>query len=198
MTKMKLLAHSTLILLIYLASNQPSLASVLNKSKPMPALYFRARFTETRILPGFSQHLLSSGQVIFSRSGGISWEVTAPYHYVFKMNATRAEEQMPDGSVRRLSAKQAPWLGIVRHIFMNTLTGNISNLQHYFFVHILAMKTGRCMVLIPRLDPLEKVIKAIYINASASGVPHVLRIDEPSGGSITIRFFDIVFIPEER
>ncbi len=149
---------------------------------------FRARFIETRTLPGFDQPLVSRGNVTFSRTRGVVWEVTAPYHYVFRLSASGAEEQMPDGSVRHLDAEHAPWLAVVRHIFSGALAGNISELRRYFHVRVTALRAGRRIELTPKSGPMAKAINRIRV--TEAGTPRSLRIDEASGGRIVIRFLE--------
>jgi len=188
MISMKSMATRIFWALLLIASVPSAVAGVAAVPLPTPPKSFSARFIETRTLPGFNQPLVSRGQVAFSRVRGVLWEVTAPYHYVFKMGPSGVEEQLPDGSVRRLDAEHAPWLAVVRHIFISALTGDTSDLEHYFDVRITALKVGRRIELSPKPGPMAKAIK--HISVIEAGTPQFLRIDEASGGRIDIHFLD--------
>ncbi len=188
MISMKSMATQLFCALLLIASVPSAVAGAAAVPLPTPPKSFSARFVETRTLPGFNQPLVSRGQVAFSRVRGVLWEVTAPYHYVFKMGPSGVEEQLPDGSVRRLDAEHAPWLAVVRHIFISALTGDTSDLEHYFDVRITALKVGRRIELSPKPGPMAKAIK--HISVIEAGTPQFLRIDETSGGRIDIHFLD--------
>jgi len=196
MTQIRFLRIRWLILLTGLVALYPAWSDGNHPGKMPPSpVSFRAHFTESRTLPGFTQPLVSSGQVAFSRTAGISWEVTAPYHYLLKMTSSGAEEQMPDGTIRRLNTRQDPWLGIVQHIFIGTLTGDLSSLEHYFTIRTTWIKGKRLVVLTPKAGPLNKAIQSIHVTQGRLPVPQYLHIDETSGGLIVIRFFDIHLTP---
>ena len=164
----------------------PSMAAAPVAKLPAPPKSFSARFIETRTVSGFNQPLVSRGLVIFNRSHGFTWEVTAPYHYVFAMSASGVQEQLPDGSLRHLDQKQAPWLAVVRHIFTSALTSDTSELEHYFVVQVTTLKGGRRIELSPKPGPMAEAIR--HISVFEAGTPQSLRIDELSGGRIDIRF----------
>lgn len=188
MISMKSMATQLFCALLLIASVPSAVAGAAAVPLPTPPKSFSARFIETRTLPGFNQPLVSRGQVAFSRVRGVLWEVTAPYHYVFKMGPSGVEEQLPDGSVRRLDAEHAPWLAVVRHIFISALTGDTSDLKHYFDVRITALKVGRRIELNPKPGPMAEAIT--HISVIEAGTPQFLRIDEASGGRIDIHFLD--------
>lgn len=188
MTSMKSTALYISGALLLIVSAPSSMAGTAAVRLPTPPKSFSARFVETRTLPGFDQPLVSRGQVTFNRASGVTWEVTAPYHYVFKMGPSGVEEQMPDGSLRHLDAEHAPWLAVVRHIFTSALTGDASDLEHYFAVQVTAFKDGRRIELSPKPGPMANAIKHISVTEAAT--PQSLRIDEVSGGRIDIRFLD--------
>lgn len=150
---------------------------------------FSAKFVEIRTLPGFQQPLVSHGQLSFSRSQGVIWEVTSPYHYVFKMGPAGVEEEMPDGSIRHLDPQQAPWLGMMQQVFTGALSGDTSELRRYFNVQVTALKDSQRIELNPKPGPVAKAIK--HISVVQAGTPQSLRIDEVSGGRIEIRFLDV-------
>ncbi|MHB1544775.1 MAG: hypothetical protein ACYCS1_09920 [Gammaproteobacteria bacterium] len=95
-----------------------------------------------------------------------------------------------------MNAKNAPWLEIVQHIFINTLTGNISSLKPYFHVHVTRLTSSRLIILTPKPGALSKAIKTIDVTERSLATPRFLRIDETSGGYIAIRFFDIRLVPK--
>ncbi|MGA9852066.1 MAG: outer membrane lipoprotein carrier protein LolA [Gammaproteobacteria bacterium] len=184
---MKVIAiHLLAILLLAYASFACASAADLNLLATPKS--FSAKFIETRTLPGFDQPLVSHGQLNFSRGTGVIWEVTSPYHYVFKMDPSGVEEQMPDGSVRHMDPRQEPWLGAVRQIFTSALSGDTSGLERYFDVQVTVLKDSRRIELDPKPGPVAKAIK--HISVVEAGTPQSLRIDEASGGRIEIRFFD--------
>ncbi|MGH8307747.1 MAG: LolA family protein [Gammaproteobacteria bacterium] len=178
--------HLTAILVLTCAASV--WAGAAKPDLPTPPEAFTAKFIETRTLPGFDQPLVSHGLATFNRARGVTWEVTSPYHYVFKMNPTGVEEQMPDGSVRHLDAQQAPWLGVVRQVFSGALAGDTSELEQYFDVQVSKLKDGRRIELVPKPGAMSQVIK--HISVVEAGTPQSLRIDEASGGRIEIRFLD--------
>ncbi len=83
---------------------------------PPPAKAFDADFTESRTLPGFAEPLVSRGKVDFKRAGGVRWEVTAPYHYLFTLDDKGMQETLPDGATHRIDAEHAPWLAAIQRI----------------------------------------------------------------------------------
>ncbi|MGH8398342.1 MAG: LolA family protein [Gammaproteobacteria bacterium] len=174
--------------ILLIAFTFPAWAGAAKPELPAPPKAFTAKFVETRTLPGFDQPLVSHGLVTFKRARGVTWEVTSPYHYVFKMNPSGVEEQMPDGSVRHLDAQQAPWLGVVQQVFSGALAGDTSELEQYFDVQVTKLKDGRRIELTPKPGAMSQVIK--HISVVEAGTPQSLRIDEASGGRIEIRFLD--------
>lgn len=173
---------------LMLAGLPASMAGTAGEKLPAPPESFSAHFIETRTLPGFDKPLVSRGLVVFSRTSGVIWEVTVPYHYVFKMGPSGVQETMPDGSVRHLDVEHAPWLAVVRHIFTSALTGNTSELKHYFEVQVTTLKHGRRIELSPEPGPMADAIR--HISVTEAGTPRFLRIDEAGGGRIDIHFIE--------
>lgn len=151
---------------------------------------FQANFVETRTLPGFDTPLVTHGQVQFD-SAGFRWEVTAPYHYLFEMQGDKAQEQLPDGRVRKLDAAQTPWLIAVRQLLASALSGNQAELQKYFAVRIAPAAKGRQVSLTPKPGALAQAIQGIEVTESAPGHPEQLVIHETGGGRLDIRFTPI-------
>jgi len=161
---------------LYAAGSQPAVGSV------------DSSFVQTRSLPGFSQPLVSRGIMRFDRQRGFLWEITSPYHYVFRMNGNNATETLPDGTVRHLKPDQTPWLAAVEHIFVSALGGDTSKLQRYFDVKITPQGKSRLVQLTPKPGAIAKAIVSIQITESAPGHPQRLLIKETSGGHMSIRF----------
>jgi len=153
-----------------------------------PVTSVDSTFVQTRTLPGFDKPLISHGIMRFDQTHGFHWEITAPYHYVFKMNGKQAQEQLPDGSVRHLNPDQTPWLAAVEHIFISALAGNNSDLQRYFNVTVTPHGNGRQVELTPKPGPMSDAIVSIQVTESAPGHPRELVIKETSGGHMDIRF----------
>lgn len=151
---------------------------------------FQANFVEIRTLPGFDTALVTHGQVQFD-SAGFRWEVTAPYHYLFDMRGDKAQEQLPDGSVRKLDPAQTPWLVAVKQLLASALSGNQAELQKYFAVQITPSPTGRQISLTPKSGALAQAIQGIEVTESAPGHPEQLVIHETGGGRLDIRFTPI-------
>lgn len=145
-------------------------------------------FVQTRTLPGFSAPLVSHGIMRFDQKRGFHWEITSPYHYVFEMNGKQAQEQLPDGSMRKLNPDQTPWLAAVEHIFISALAGNTSDLQRYFQINVTPLNKGRRVLLTPKPGPMAEAIVSIQVTESAPGHPQQLDIKETSGGRMDIRF----------
>jgi len=153
---------------------------------PPPAQAFSASFTETRSLPGFTQPLVSHGNVDYKRGGGVRWEVTAPYHYLFTMDAYGMQETLPDGAQHTIDAEHAPWLAAIQRIFLGALGGDTTALGEYFFVTETPRFAGRQLDLTPKPGPMAKAI--LHISVTGAAVPEHIRIDEVAGGVIDIRF----------
>jgi hypothetical protein len=149
---------------------------------------FSADFVQTHRLPGFRTPLVSHGVLRFDPVRGFRWEITAPYHYLFEMNGAHAQEQLPDGTLRKLDPEQTPWLAAVERIFVAALSGNESKLQQYFDVSVQPLAHGRRILLTPKPGPLAQAIARIRVLESAPGRPQQLDIREASGGSMQIRF----------
>ncbi|HET6655856.1 MAG TPA: outer membrane lipoprotein carrier protein LolA [Gammaproteobacteria bacterium] len=158
-----------------------------------PVSGFAAKFIETRTLPGFDTPLVSHGIMRFDREQGFHWEITKPYRYVFEMDAGRAKEVLPDGTVRQLDPDETPWLEAVEHIFVSALAGDRSDLARYFNVDIqpLPEGEGRHVTLTPKPGAMAKVIDRIEVTETAPGQPRRLQIDEAGGGHMDIRFTPI-------
>ena len=154
---------------------------------PAPA-QFDSRFVQTRSLPGFSAPLTSHGVMRFDKEHGFRWEITDPYHYVFEMNGAGATETLPDGSHRQLDPAQTPWLAAVQHIIVNALSGDRSDLQHYFQVAIVPLTQGERVELTPKPGPMSEAIAGIRVTESAPGHPELIEIEETSGDHMDIRF----------
>jgi hypothetical protein len=181
-------ANYILRVLLLIVSTTLSMAGITANKLPTPPEAFSAHFIETRTMPGFNRPLVSRGVVIFDHISGITWKVTSPYHYVFEMGPSGVQEQMPDGSTRHLDAEHTPWLTVVRHIFTSAMTGDTSDLEHYFVVQVTQLKDSRRIELSPKPGPMANAIK--HISVIEASTPESLHIDEVSGGSIDIRFFE--------
>jgi len=149
---------------------------------------FDSSFVQTRTLPGFSTPLVSRGKLHIDNAHGFRWEITSPYHYVFEMDGEDAQEQLPDGTTRHLNPEQTPWLAAVERIFVSALTGDRTDLQHYFEVHVTQLPKGQRILLTPKPGPLANTINSIQVIEAAPGHPQRLVIKENSGGSMDIRF----------
>lgn len=156
-------------------------------TSPSPTA-FTADFVQTRTLPGFNTPLVSHGVLHFDPAQGFRWEITSPYHYLFEMNGGRAQERLPDGTLRKLDPDQTPWLVAVERIFVGALSGDASRLQQYFDVSVQPLARGRRVTLTPKPGPLAQAIARIQVLESAPGRPQQLDIREASGGSMQIRF----------
>lgn len=154
-----------------------------------PAL--KLGFVETRTLPGFTTPLISHGVLSVDPARGFHWEITAPYHYVFEMHGNEAQEQLPDGSLRRLDPEQAPWLAAVEQIFMGAVSGDVAQLQRYFVVKIAPLAQGRRITLTPKPGALSQAITQIQVTETAPGHPRQIDIRETSGGGMQLRFTPI-------
>ena len=149
---------------------------------------FSADFVQTHRLPGFRTPLVSYGVLRFDPAQGFRWEITAPYHYLFEINGAHAQEQLPDGTLRKLNPEQTPWLAAVERIFVAALSGDESKLQQYFDMSVQPLAHGRRITLTPKPGPLSDAIARIQVLESAPGRPRQLDIREVSGGSMQIRF----------
>lgn len=148
---------------------------------------FQANFVETRTLPGFDTPLISHGRVQFN-AGGFRWEITAPYHYLFEMHGGQAQEQLPDGQVRKFDPAQTPWLIAVKQLLASALSGNRAELQKYFQVETTPQSQGQRVLLAPKPGVLAQAIQGIEVTESAPGHPEQLVIQETGGGRLDIRF----------
>ena len=155
---------------------------------PQAPAAFSADFVQTRTLPGFRTPLVSHGVLRIDPAKGFRWEITAPYHYLFEMHGARAQEQLPDGTLRQLDPDQTPWLAAVERIFVAALSGDQSKLQQYFDVSVQSLAHGRRILLIPKPGPVAQAIARIQVLESAPGRPQQLDIQEASGGSMQIHF----------
>lgn len=171
------------------AADVPAPPAATRAVLPKPAAAFHASFTESRTLPGFDKPLLSHGVVDFSRKDGVRWEVTAPYHYLFKMDEKGMQEVLPDGSQRSIDVEHAPWLAVIQRIFMGALAGDAILLGEYFDVDAKDTTGGRDIELAPKVGPMAKAIK--HVSVTEGDAPRSIRIDEVSGGVISIRFEDV-------
>lgn len=155
-----------------------------------PSGVFAASFVQSRTQPGFTQPLVSHGELRVDPHQGFTWTITKPYHYVFAMQGERAHEVLPDGTRRELTTANAPWLAAVEHIFVAALSGNQTELEQYFHVQVTAAAGGhgRHVVLTPRVGAMANVIARIAVTENAAGRPSSLDVRDRSGATMNVQF----------
>jgi hypothetical protein len=146
----------------------------------------RAEFVQTKQMAALKRPLVTSGQLVFSKSQGILWQIERPYRLSYVLGETRIVEIGGDGARRVREIRDVPGLAQVGRVFRAMLGADASALTEHFDVEAIGDADKWSISLKPRQAQLAQYISAMAL--SGGRFVEEIRISEAGGDSTQIRF----------
>jgi outer membrane lipoprotein-sorting protein len=162
-----------------------------------PIEQLRARFEQVQHRKILSRPIISTGTLAFARPDKLSWRVEEPMASIFVLDGTKVGQAMPALDVRQeldLST-QPEWSRLVQGLVV-WLSGDLERVEEDYDV---SWQPGAApvVVLVPRTQTLRALIAKMELSLAHDPV-HVrkVRVEEPSGDSMTIELSEVELNPK--
>ena len=131
-----------------------------------------ARFTEERFVQGLEQPLSSSGMLSFSAPDRFSRRTLQPRAESMTVEGQRVTLER-NGRKRQMALDAVPEMGAILTAVRGTLTGNADALREAFVPTVSGQASAWTLVLTPRDDRLQAVIRQLRIEGRQSDMRRV-------------------------
>ena len=144
-----------------------------------------ANFYQTKTL---SQGLIlkSSGHLSLSSSKGLAWIQTKPFLQKTLINDKSVLLQTQSEEPREITASENPEVYKMVSTLKSLFEGNQANLEKNFSVTVSGNSQIWKMTLIPKIEPLSKIVKQISVDGGKE--LKGIQIEEISGANTLIEF----------
>lgn len=135
----------------------------------------RAQFEQTKQLASVNKSFKSTGQILFSKTHGVLWQIKRPVQADLVMSPKKiVQKTARTQSV--INLEQSPY-GAVANVFLQLMTGDIKTLQQNFNIDSVQFgqntKPGTWQI---RLSPKAPMLKKLFNAVEASGGEYVQRM----------------------
>lgn len=168
-----------------------SLFFAANAMASPPLVCLETDFLQERHIPVLENPLILNGHLRAEGQAQLHWQIVRPYSYSYRVDNEVILETLPDGSERRLSLSEAPWLEVTSQLFGALMTGDTSSVDQFFIQE--ADSAPGVLTLIPRNDALASVltsVKVTYTGNGAAGIPESLTLEMRDGDLTVLNFYD--------
>ena len=146
----------------------------------------RAEFIQTKQMLALKRPLVSTGQLTYSRSHGVLWQIHQPYRVSYVLGEEDIVEIDANGVQKVRSVREVPGLAQVGRVFRAMLGANTAALRTYFDVALEGAPDEWKVALVPRQPQLAKALSTIQLEGSQ--FVDAIVIHETGGDVATIRF----------
>lgn len=146
----------------------------------------RAEFTQTKKMQALKRPLVTVGQLTYTHSQGVLWQILQPYHVSYVLSEDKIIEIDANGLRKVRGLTEVPGLAQVGRVFRAMLGADISTLHSYFDVTAQGAPGKWSLTLKPRQPQIAKYLSLIQL--SGSNFIETIVISEAAGDSASIRF----------
>lgn len=147
----------------------------------------RGTFEQRKLVKGFRNPVVSSGDFVVSRQRGILWRTVQPFASTLVVTRDSVVARGADGSVaRRLSANEEPAVRTISETLFGVMAADLGVLAQRFLVDgELAGREGWRLVLTPRDAALARWVQ--HVELEGERFLRAIRLQEGSGDRTDIR-----------
>ena len=149
----------------HLRASSESFAELAQEISPGEAS-LRAGFEQSRTLSALSRPVKSEGLIIVDDMRGVLWLTRTPFRSSLILTEDGLKKTASDGSVKNLSEKEYPAVGIFVEVFMNLLKLNTSALEEKFEIYIRRGSGNWKIGLKPKAASLKRVLSAVVMTGT--------------------------------
>ncbi|MFC4951883.1 LolA family protein [Acinetobacter puyangensis] len=149
----------------------------------------RAQFQQQKQLPSVAKTFNSTGQVLFSKTNGVLWQMKTPV----QADLVMTEKKLVQKTARtqsEVALDKSPY-GAVASVFLQLMTGDQKTLSQNFNIQSIyiddTQQPARWNI---RLTPKSSLLKKLFIAVDASGAQYVenMLIQEKGNSTTRIQF----------
>lgn len=149
----------------------------------------RAQFQQQKQLPTVNKTFNSTGQVLFSKTNGVLWQIKAPVQADLVMTPQKLVQKTAR-TQSEVTLDKSPY-GAVANIFLQLMTGDQKTLTQNFVIQSIKVDDSQKPITWQiRLTPKSNILKKLFNAVDASGGQYVQKIviSEKSNSTTTITF----------
>ncbi len=153
--------------------NRQSLLGIVDRLKATQ--FMRADFQQTKHVSALSKPLVSQGQLIFSRSQGIIWQIRKPFPFIYILTNQGVVQYEEGKKPVFVTAAQQPVVHEFIELFLALFSGDAAVLEDRFEIGYVSGKTKWQIELFPRNVSLRQFIASLQITGNKSIEEIVIR-----------------------
>jgi hypothetical protein len=146
----------------------------------------RAEFTQTKLMQALKRPLITTGQLTYSRSHGLLWQIFQPFHVSYVLGEEKVVEIDANGLRKERGVRDLPGLAQIGKVFRAMLSADASALHTYFDVTAQGDSDKWQLILKPRQQQISKSLSLIEL--SGSQFVETILMNEARGDTTTITF----------
>ena len=146
----------------------------------------RAEFTQTKQMQALKRPLITNGQLTYSRSHGLLWQIFQPFHVSYVLGEDKVVEIDANGLRKERVVRDLPGLAQIGKVFRAMLSADASVLHTYFDVTAQGDIDKWQLMLKPRQQQISKSLSLIEL--SGSQFVESIVMNEARGDTTTITF----------
>lgn len=146
----------------------------------------RTEFTQTKQMLALKRPLITTGQLTYSQSHGVLWQIHQPYRISYVLGEDKIIEIDANGVRKERGVREVPGLAQVGRVFRAMLGANAAELRTYFDVVVQGESNKWGLELKPRQPQLTKFLTKIQLTGGQ--FIDTIVIDESGGDTATLRF----------
>lgn len=146
----------------------------------------RAEFTQTKQMQELKRPLIITGQLTYSRSHGLLWQIFQPFHVSYVLGEEKVVEIDANGLRKERGARDLPGLAQIGKVFRAMLSADASALHTYFDVAAQGDTDKWQLILKPRQQQISKSLLSIEL--SGSQFVEAIVMNEARGDTTTITY----------
>jgi hypothetical protein len=146
----------------------------------------RGAFEQRKLVKGFRNPLVSTGDFVVSRQRGILWRTVQPFASTLVVTRDRVLARGADGNVaRKLSASEEPAVRTISETLFGVMAADLGVLAQRFLVDGEAGREGWHLVLTPRDAALARWVQRVEL--AGERFLRGIQLQEGSGDRTDIR-----------
>jgi Outer membrane lipoprotein carrier protein LolA-like len=162
----------------------------------------RGAFEQRKLVKGFRNPLLATGEFVVSRQRGVLWRTREPFASTLVVTRDRVLARLADGqNARSLSARDEPGVGMVGETLFGVMAADVGVLAERFHMEgEIAGESRWRLVLLPRDAAMGRWLQRLELDGDR--FLKSVRLLEGSGDQSHIRLsrhsVDTVLTPDEE
>jgi hypothetical protein len=149
----------------------------------------KGNFVQTRYIPLLSSPVVSEGDFILSKRGGLTWNQITPFVSHLIVTNNKLIQRMGTNDPVIITKEQEPIVFSFTKIFLSIFQGDTDKVKEYFYIYFKGDKSNWEIALRPRTSPLNKAIMSI--NVLGGRFVKKVIIKETKGTKMVIKFSNV-------